>query len=59
MEIILFATFLVRYIVFIGAVALVGVLVASSVFEIVRNKVLKSGLLESDLGQKQVEGKAL
>lgn len=47
METVLFLVFLVRYIAFIAAVALVGALIVSSVYQIVRRKVSEEGILGS------------
>ena len=47
METVLFLVFLVRYVAFIAAVALVGALVVSTVYELVRRKVSEGALLDS------------
>ena len=47
METVLILVFLVRYVAFIAAVALVGALVVSTVYELVRRKVSDGGLLDS------------
>jgi hypothetical protein len=58
MEMIWFVAFLVQYGALVAGVALVGALVASVVYELVRNKVCEGGVFGSASVQQTVEGSA-